>query len=119
MQFRFCASRCLRESLSIAWTGSMHYRGRVIGFRAAVTANVVVFFDSQSFWLSECLMLFGGIEMISDHFDGDVAMQYLFSDTMRGRVMRLNATCFLGLPPLGVLMAGQLSRNIPTATPRR
>ena len=97
----------------------MHYRGRIIGFRAAVTANVVVFFDSQSFWLSECLMLFGGTEMISDHFDGDVAMQYLFSDTMRGRVMRLNATCFLGLPTLGVLMAGQLSRNIPTATPRR
>jgi hypothetical protein len=33
---------------------------------------------------------------------------------MRGRVMSIYATSFLGLPPLGALLAGELSRHIPT-----
>ena len=33
---------------------------------------------------------------------------------MRGRVMSIYATSFLGLPPLGSLLAGELSRHIPT-----
>ena len=28
--------------------------------------------------------------------------------------MSIYATCFLGLPPLGALMAGEMSRHIPT-----
>jgi len=44
----------------------------------------------------------------------NVAKQQLSSDAMRGRVMSIYATCFLGLPPLGALMAGELSRHIPT-----
>ena len=45
----------------------------------------------------------------------NVAMQHLSSDAMRGRVMSIYATCFLGLPPLGALLAGELSRHIPTS----
>jgi hypothetical protein len=43
-----------------------------------------------------------------------VAIQHLSSDEMRGRVMSIYATCFLGLPPLGALLAGEMSRHIPT-----
>jgi hypothetical protein len=41
-------------------------------------------------------------------------MQHLASDAMRGRVMSIYATCFLGLPPLGALLAGEMSRHVPT-----
>jgi hypothetical protein len=34
---------------------------------------------------------------------------------MRGRVMSIYATSFLGLPPLGCLLAGVLSRHLPTS----
>ncbi len=44
----------------------------------------------------------------------NVAIQHLSSDEMRGRVMSIYATSFLGLPPLGSLLAGELSRHIPT-----
>jgi len=44
----------------------------------------------------------------------NVAIQHLASDQMRGRVMSIYATCFLGLPPLGALLAGEMSRHIPT-----
>jgi hypothetical protein len=33
---------------------------------------------------------------------------------MRGRIMSIYATSFLGFPPLGALLAGELSRHIPT-----
>jgi hypothetical protein len=54
---------------------------------------------------------YSGITMISCF---NVSIQHLSSDEMRGRVMSIYATSFLGLPPLGALLAGELSRHIPT-----
>ena len=42
----------------------------------------------------------------------NVSIQHLSSDEMRGRVMSIYATSFLGLPPIGALLAGELSRHI-------
>jgi hypothetical protein len=64
--------------------------------------------------LSQCLAFvegYCGITMISCF---NVSIQHLSSDEMRGRVMSIYATSFLGLPPLGALLAGELSRHIPT-----
>jgi len=44
----------------------------------------------------------------------NVSLQHLSSDEMRGRTMSIYTTSFLGLPPLGSLLAGELSRHIPT-----
>ena len=44
----------------------------------------------------------------------NVSIQHLSSDAMRGRMMSIYATSFLGLPPIGALVAGELSRHIPT-----
>ena len=60
-------------------------------------------------------MFLEGFGMILTISAVNVAMQQLSSDAMRGRVMSIYATCFLGLPPLGALMAGELSRHIPTS----
>ncbi|HWT65768.1 MAG TPA: hypothetical protein VN151_06605, partial [Terracidiphilus sp.] len=40
--------------------------------------------------------------------------QHLASDEMRGRVLSIYTTSFLGLPPLGALLAGELSRHVDT-----
>jgi hypothetical protein len=64
--------------------------------------------------LSEVLAFiegFNGILMISCF---NVSLQHLSSDAMRGRIMSIYATSFLGLPPLGSLMAGELSRHMET-----
>jgi MFS family permease len=101
---------------TVAWRGSMRYRGRIIAFcGAGVMAVVVVFCYSHSFPLSECCMFLEGFGMILTISAVNIAMQHLSSDAMRGRVMSIYATCFLGLPPLGALMAGELSRHIPTS----
>jgi MFS family permease len=44
----------------------------------------------------------------------NVTMQQLSSDEMRGRVMSIYAMSFLGLPPVGCLLIGVLSRHMPT-----
>jgi predicted MFS family arabinose efflux permease len=101
---------------TVAWRGRIRHRGRIISFcGSAVMAIVVVFCYSQSFWLSEVCMFFEGFGMILTISSVNVAMQHLSSDAMRGRVMSIYATCFLGLPPVGALLAGELSRHIPTS----
>ena len=78
-------------------------------------AAIGAFSESHRLGLSEVLAFiegFNGILMISCF---NVSLQHLSSDAMRGRIMSIYATSFLGLPPLGSLMAGELSRHMATA----
>jgi MFS family permease len=102
-------------AVTVAYHGKIRHRGAVIAFcGAAVMAAVIVFCYSHSFLLSQFLLLFEGYGMILTIASVNVAMQHLSSDEMRGRVMSIYGTFFLGLPPLGALLAGELSRHIPT-----
>jgi predicted MFS family arabinose efflux permease len=102
-------------AVTVAAIGTLRHRG------AVVTAGGVVFFSaimgfcySHSFVLSQCLLLFEGYSAILMISSFNVAIQHLSSDQMRGRVMSIYATSFLGLPPLGALLIGEMSRHIPT-----
>ena len=102
-------------AITVAWMGKIRHRGWVIAFGGAgVAAVVIVFCYIHIFALSVFLMLFEGYGMILTISSVNVAMQTLSSDEMRGRTMSIYGTCFLGLPPLGSLLAGELSRHIPT-----
>jgi MFS family permease len=101
---------------TVAWKGQVRHRGAVIAFGGAtVMAAVVAFCYSRNFTLSEVLMFIEGYGMILTISSVNVAMQHLSSDEMRGRAMSIYGTCFLGLPPVGALLAGELSRHIPTS----
>jgi predicted MFS family arabinose efflux permease len=103
-------------AVTVAWAGRIRHRGAVIALgSAAVMAAIVVFCYSQSFSLSCFLMLIEGYGMILTISSVSVAMQHLSSNEMRGRVMSIYGTCFLGLPPVGALLAGELSRHISTS----
>jgi predicted MFS family arabinose efflux permease len=103
-------------SITVAWQGVIRHRGRVIAFGGAgVMTVIIIFYYSRSFVLSEVMMLLEGYGMILTISSVNVAMQTLSSDEMRGRVMSIYGTCFLGLPPVGALLAGELSRHIPTS----
>ena len=102
-------------AVTVAALGTVRHRGRVVTFGGVVFFSMIVAFCySHNFLLSQGLLLvegYSGILMISSF---NVAIQHLASDEMRGRVMSIYATCFLGLPPLGSLLAGEMSRHIPT-----
>jgi MFS family permease len=102
-------------AITVAAHGVIRHRGAVLTFcGVAFFLSIIGFSYSRTFALSECLGLlegFSGILMIASF---NVSIQHLSSDEMRGRVMSIYTTSFLGLPPLGALMAGELSRHIPT-----
>ncbi len=102
-------------AVSVAALGVIRHRGRVVVIAGIFFFTAIIgFCYSHSFALSCCFALmegFCGILMISCF---NIAIQHLSSDEMRGRVMSIYATSFLGLPPLGSLLAGYLSRYIPT-----
>jgi MFS family permease len=102
-------------AMTIAVMGVIRRRGQVLTVCGILFfAAIIGFCYSHTFALSACLAFvegFNGILMISCF---NVSLQHLSSDEMRGRMMSIYATSFLGLPPLGSLLAGELSRHIPT-----
>ena len=102
-------------AMSVAVAGMIRHRGMVLtGAGILFFLAIIGFCYSQSFALSECLAFLegsSGILMISCF---NVSIQHLSSDEMRGRVMSIYTTSFLGLPPLGALLAGELSRHMAT-----
>jgi MFS family permease len=99
----------------IAYFGKIRWRGRVIVFAGMfVMAAVIVFCYSHTFALSAVMSFCEGFGMIISLSTVNVTMQQLSSDAMRGRVMSIYATSFLGLPPVGCLLIGELSRHMPT-----
>jgi MFS family permease len=102
-------------AITVAWHGRIRYRGAVIALGSAgVMAALIAFCFSRSYLLSEFLLLVEGYGMILNISAVSVALQHLASDEMRGRVMSIYGTCFLGLPPVGALLAGELSRHMET-----
>jgi MFS family permease len=102
-------------ALTIAQLGVIRRRGIVIILSGLfVMASVIGFCYSHSYAFSAVMQLFEGYGMIMTVSTVNVAMQQLSSNEMRGRVMSIYATSFLGLPPIGSLIAGALSRYMPT-----
>jgi len=102
-------------ALTVASAGVIRHRGRVVtGFGMLFFLAIIGFSFSHSFALSECLVFcegYCGMLMISCF---NISIQHLSSDEMRGRAMSMYATSFLGLPPIGCLVLGEMSRYIST-----
>jgi MFS family permease len=102
-------------AVTVAARGSFRHRGAVIVVAGLFFFSAIIgFCYSHSFALSQCLLLVEGYSAILMISSFNVAIQHLSSDEMRGRVMSIYATSFLGLPPLGALLAGEMSRHVAT-----
>ena len=99
----------------IAVRRKMRHRGPVVVFSGAgMMVAAIVFCYSHSYALSAAMSLCEGFCLTMTGSLMNLALQQLTSDEMRGRVMSIYATSFLGLPPIGCLLAGELSRYMPT-----
>ena len=90
----------------------MHIRQRglfVVRALAGFYAAIIAFTFSRNFYLSGLLLAIAGYCMIISVATINSLLQHLADDHMRGRVMSIYSTAFLGLPPLGCLIAGSLS----------
>jgi MFS family permease len=97
-------------ALTMAFAHNLKNRGRIV-FRSSLAfyAFVACFALSHRVWLSALFLVCTGYFMILMIATVNVMLQHLSEDKMRGRVMSIYATAFLGFAPLGSLMAGAIA----------
>jgi len=94
--------------------GKLRHRGRILFIAIlGVMIGLLLFCATRNFAIASTLMFVEGFGMILSVAILNMSMQQLSNDTMRGRVMGIYTTAFLGLPPVGSLLAGWLSRYMP------
>ncbi len=103
----------LGAALTIAYTGKVRRRGRLVAACGAVFYVAVMVF-SLSKWvvLSGLMMLVAGYSVILMVATVNTLLQQLATDEMRGRVMSIYTASFLGFAPVGSLLAGSLAGAI-------
>jgi MFS family permease len=95
---------------TIAWLMHLRRRGLFV-VRASVGffVAIIAFTFSRNFYLSGFFLALAGYCMIVSIATVNSLLQHLAADHMRGRVMSIYSTAFLGLPPIGCLVAGSLT----------
>jgi len=89
---------------------------RVIAAAALLSSVGLLFFSrSQSLWLSLLLLPLIGFGTMSVAASVNTLIQLIASDGMRGRLVSLQVTAFLGVMPLGALAFGWLAEHIGAA----
>jgi len=95
---------------TIAYLGKIRSRGRFVVISASVFfAAIIGFTFSRRFALSGAMLAIAGYSMILTVATVNTLLQHLAEDFMRGRVMSIYATAFLGFAPIGSLIAGSLA----------
>jgi MFS family permease len=84
-----------------------------VAFSAAgLGVSLVLFSASHWFFLSFAILVFCGFTMMMQFTATNTLIQAMVPDQLRGRVMSLYSMMFLGMSPLGSLVAGALAEHI-------
>jgi len=74
--------------------------------------GLIVFSESQMFWLSSLMLFFVGFAATSQMAATNTTVQNRVPDELRGRVMAVYATMFMGIQPIGSLLAGGVAKHL-------
>jgi MFS family permease len=90
---------------------------RGLGRWVAVAATsfgvfLVAFSFSRVLWLSTILLIPAGFCMMLEMASSNTLIQSMVPDRLRGRVMSVYSMMFMGMAPLGALMAGLLATRL-------
>jgi len=110
MLMAFSGAGAFLGAITIAYLGKVKQRGTfVVSAGSLFFTAVIAFAFSRNFAISAGLLMVAGYSMILMVATVNSLMQQLASDEMRGRVMSMYATAFLGFAPVGALIAGSLA----------
>jgi len=91
------------------------YKGlaRLIATTSTICAvGLIVFSQSHVFWLSSLVLFVVGFAATSQMAATNTTVQNRVPDHLRGRVMAVYATLFMGVQPIGSLIAGGVAKRI-------
>ncbi len=87
--------------------------GRWIAVAAGTLGvGLILFSFSKTFWISLFLMLPVGFGMMSFMASSNTVLQTIVDEDKRGRLMSQYAMSFMGMAPIGALLAGALAGRI-------
>jgi MFS family permease len=91
------------------------YKGlaRSIALMSVICAAcLIAFSQSTSFWLSSALLFVIGFAATSQMAATNTTVQNRVPDQLRSRVMAVYATMFMGVQPIGSLLAGGVAKRV-------
>jgi len=74
-------------------------------------ASLILFSMSHWFWLSLLLVMPAGFAMILQMAATNTLIQTMVPDELRGRVMAVYSMMFMGMAPMGALLAGAIAQH--------
>lgn len=103
----------LLGALALAARRSVRGLGRWIAVASAsFGASIILFSLSRSFWLSAALLVPAGFSMMVQMASSNTLIQSMVPDELRGRVMAVYSMMFMGMAPVGALLAGTLAGRL-------
>lgn len=100
---------------ALQFAARTHFKGlaKWIATMSVICAiGLIVFSESHVFWLSATVLFFVGFAATSQMAATNTTVQNRVPDELRSRVMAVYATMFMGIQPLGSLLAGGVAKNI-------
>jgi MFS family permease len=101
--------------------GALHFAARtdykglvewIAATSTACSAGLILFSQSHAFWLSGVMLLIVGFSATSQLAATNTIVQDRVPDELRSRMMAVYATMFMGVQPLGALVAGGVAKRI-------
>jgi MFS family permease len=103
-------SGALIAALTLASRKSIKGLGRWVAVSSGVFGVFLILFSfSRSFWLSAALLVPTGFSMMLQMSSSNTLIQAMVPDELRGRVMAVYSMMFMGMAPIGALLAGTLA----------
>ncbi|HEV3468838.1 MAG TPA: MFS transporter [Pyrinomonadaceae bacterium] len=103
----------LTGAVVLASRRSVRGLGRWVAWAsAAFGVSLILFSMSRSFWLSAALLVPAGFSMIVQMASSNTLIQSMVPDELRGRVMAVHSMMFMGMAPVGALLAGALAGRL-------
>jgi len=73
---------------------------------------LLIFSQSKMFWLSIVVLFIVGFAATSQMAATNTTVQNRSPDALRGRLMAVYATMFMGVQPIGALLAGGIAKRL-------
>jgi MFS family permease len=103
-------SGALVAALLLASRKSIKGLGRWVAVSSGAFGVFLILFSfSRSFWLSAAALVPVGFSMMLQMSSSNTLVQSMVPDELRGRVMAVYSMMFMGMAPMGALMAGSLA----------
>jgi len=100
----------LAAALLLASRSGVRGLGRWVAWASAgFGVALIAFAQSRSFWLSAALLVPVGFAIMTQMAASNTLMQAMVPDALRGRVIAVYSMMFMGMAPVGALLAGTLA----------